>query len=391
MPIGNGDERMTTKQQEKLKMLRDAVAARGAGNNVEVIGSLPTGRLSKSKFPLDSSVIYVLVNGRGHVAISANGAIELPFVRSFPGSYFEGAVSADQLEARCDPNGFKIHRGSPAAGVSVIPSSVSTLLVTPSRSNVATKRLVSYFARDGQQRALDAYGKFISGKGWGVQFKMELYEHSPKAFDPCLPQDSALAEFEKIDSDLWSHWGLGRNSSGPHWTAKKTFETIRSEFSGVGWGSPVTLPKFQSSATQSTLASSLEKMRGLKSVTRYPVMAVSKFLHFYNPELFPIYDTEVIWNGVFRCFRNDFKEYCDRSGVRYHYEDTASFLWKYISWASSLMASAHPEFMQVFLYWLDRQPGADLKRRTFDASRLFATAFEFTAIGAWRSEIAAGD
>jgi len=88
---------MTKKQQSKLAMLRAAVAGRGEGNAVEVILSLPQGRLPKSKFPLDSSVMYALVNGRGHVAIGANGAIDLPFVRSFPGSYFEGAVVADQL------------------------------------------------------------------------------------------------------------------------------------------------------------------------------------------------------------------------------------------------------------------------------------------------------
>ena len=45
-------------------------------------------------------------------------------------------------------------------------------------------------------------------------------------------------------------------------------------------------------------------MRDLKPVAGYPVMAVSKFLHFYNPALFPIYDNLVIWNGVLGYFRN---------------------------------------------------------------------------------------
>jgi hypothetical protein len=35
---------------------------------------------------------------------------------------------------------------------------------------------------------------------------------------------------------------------------------------------------------------------------------------------------------------------------------------------------------------LRKQPGAALESRTFDASTLYATAFELTAIGAWRAE-----
>ena len=32
-------------------------------------------------------------------------------------------------------------------------------------------------------------------------------------------------------------------------------------------------------------------------------MPVSKFLHFYNPGLFPIYDTEMIFNKVLKRFK----------------------------------------------------------------------------------------
>jgi hypothetical protein len=39
--------------------------------------------------------------------------------------------------------------------------------------------------------------------------------------------------------------------------------------------------------------------------------------------------------------------------------------------------------MAVFAEWLADQPGAGLPGRRFDASRLFATAYEFTIIGAY--------
>jgi len=116
---------MTNKQEAKLAMLKAAVSARGEGNTVEVISSLPEGRLPKTRFPLDSSVIYALVNGRGHVAITANGAVDLPFVRSFSDKYFDAAVIADLLEVQCDTNGFKARRSTPDAGRRVISSSAS--------------------------------------------------------------------------------------------------------------------------------------------------------------------------------------------------------------------------------------------------------------------------
>ena len=265
-----------------------------------------------------------------------------------------------------------------------------TMLKISRGGHVAAKKLCSYFERDGQQRALGAYSKFVSKEGWGIGYKMKLYELSKRAFDPAVSHSVALAAFAEIDADLWSHWGLSRKSSGPHWSAQKTFEVIKAEFSGFAWGDPVTLSRFHTDGNHAALLSGLEKMKGLKAMASYPVMAVSKFLHFYNPELFPIYDTKVIYNGVFVWFRNDFKEFCAKSGLQYEYKDTPTFLGKYIRWASSLLASAHSGFMEAFVDWLRKQPGAELQGPTVDPSTLYATAFEFTASGAWCIESAGG-
>lgn len=64
--------------------------------------------------------------------------------------------------------------------------------------------------------------------------------------------------------------------------------------------------------------------------------------------------------------------------------DGAAFLRNYIGWGSSLMSTAHPDFMPRFIDWLEDE----LPKRAFaiagreTLSRLYATAFEFTAIGA---------
>jgi hypothetical protein len=112
-------------------------------------------------------------------------------------------------------------------------------------------------------------------------------------------------------------------------------------------------------------------------------MAVSKFVHFYNPGLFPIYDTEVVWKRVFSGFMGQYRSFCAGAGFNAGAEG-AGFLRNYITWGSSFIQSAHPKFMTQFAQWL----GAELPPRRVTAidpkrlERLYATAFEFTAIGA---------
>jgi len=112
-------------------------------------------------------------------------------------------------------------------------------------------------------------------------------------------------------------------------------------------------------------------------------MAVSKFLHFYNPSLFPIFDTEVIWGRVFHCFRNEYRSFCSGAGLD-HRADGASFLQNYMRWGGFLLSAAGPEYMSHFIDWLREElPPKQFKRLGEPLlERLYATAFELTAIGA---------
>jgi len=132
-------------------------------------------------------------------------------------------------------------------------------------------------------------------------------------------------------------------------------------------------------------------MKEIKQKKDYPLMIASKFLHFYNPTLFPIYDNKVIWEKVlYGCFKSDFRDYCDRENLpcrRFKNEDTVDFLPAYMRFANSLLSKAHGKFMQVFIEWLARQPGMEVHRRKFDPSTLYASAFEYTAVGATAAEL----
>ena len=116
-------------------------------------------------------------------------------------------------------------------------------------------------------------------------------------------------------------------------------------------------------------------------------MTVSKFLHFFNPSLFPIYDTAVVWNKAFRRFGSDYRAFCDGANLDSS-ADGAAFLRNYVCWASSVMTGAAPDFMSSFVAWLEDE----LPRKRFASIHpaflrtLYATAFEFTAIGAAMAE-----
>ena|SRR5271157_3973139 len=129
-------------------------------------------------------------------------------------------------------------------------------------------------------------------------------------------------------------------------------------------------------------------MRCIKPNQGYPHMPVSKFLHFCNPALFPIYDTKVIWDKVFKCFKNpDFRDFCSQAVPMISYDraikdEVVTWLIHYMRWANSLLSVAHPTFMPVFKEWLDNQPRSQLLKRRFDPTTLYARAFEYTAVGA---------
>jgi hypothetical protein len=254
---------------------------------------------------------------------------------------------------------------------------------------MAEQTLLSFFqTTQDQRRALSAFFDTWGGP-WSLSEQLlDHYEASRCAFDPPSSADKAFQAFVEIYDELKGpNWQVFRPFSPERdcWPPQQIFETINREFSEFSWRGPINLLTLPKSGARHRLQSSLSKMRGIKPNSGYPHMTVSKFLHFFNPGLFPIYDNAVIWERVFRRFRNDFREFCVSSSIPYEKainDDTEAFLIYYIDWASSVLSGAHETFMKVFVDWLGEQPGADLHLRMFDPASLCATAFEIAAIGA---------
>lgn len=202
-----------------------------------------------------------------------------------------------------------------------------------------------------------------------------------------MNEEGALRDFIEIDDMLTGYWRVWRGGSRGM-SARQIFDILKNEFTEFSWRGPINLLNFPKSGTGLRLETCLAKLQGIKRKRGFPLMTVSEFLHFYNPGLFPIYDNKMIWDRILNDrFKGDFRAFCERQRIPDNIagnsaEDTAVFLRHYMCFASELLSVRHPTFMQVFTDWLDRQPGTKLPKRTCDGATLYATAFEFTAIGA---------
>jgi hypothetical protein len=130
----------------------------------------------------------------------------------------------------------------------------------------------------------------------------------------------------------------------------------------------------------------VHKVKKLKS--DYPVMAVSKFLHFFNPGLFVIWDRAIIHGKVYHAFRDDWdSSYQD---ILVETDDKwMRFYLAYLLWAGKVLRQGASDLMAGFATWFvgavrDDRNADDFRQQLM---RYYATAFEFIAIGSTLLEL----
>ncbi len=133
-------------------------------------------------------------------------------------------------------------------------------------------------------------------------------------------------------------------------------------------------------------------VRAIKNVkvnkNEYPHMAASKFLHFFNPSLFPIYDYAVMWKKILdRAFKTEWKDVCGDHDINVT-EGSKKFLITYFSWASEVMGAADLAIMIEFQLQFD-QLGQQEAVLHGGKKSYYATAFEYALIGAAKLQDAA--
>ena len=141
------------------------------------------------------------------------------------------------------------------------------------------------------QKAFDHYLRhYVGQKGWGIKERVDLWERACKAFG-----QSSAADFHELYQRLRGSWQVFRGSSN-YWSEPETFDVLRNcdrQFAQYK------LSSF-GEHDRSAVWGFIKNVEGIKTNKTGPsVVAVSKFLHFWNPRLFVIVDDSVVWKCVF--------------------------------------------------------------------------------------------
>ncbi len=229
---------------------------------------------------------------------------------------------------------------------------------------------------------MDRYALFTTTKkrDWSISEKLDLYRAAVQAFDSAADERSRRRHFDRIYRDLKRWWGIARNGS---LAAPETiFALLTDECGACSRISGMTLMDVQNRCNQAAVVECLRKVRVFKKLKSddYPVMAVSKFLHFFNPRLFVIWDRAVVLEKVYGVFRRDWdSSYRD---IKVPTDDNwMKFYLAYLLWAGKAI-HAHG-LMDGFATWFVEAVSSEPEAEDFrqELKHYYATAFEFIAIG----------
>lgn len=256
-------------------------------------------------------------------------------------------------------------------------------------------KLSEYFqTRQFTDKALDRYLRFSNERRWyvGGQFgKLRLYDEADRAFAPGVPIETALPLFCSVYDSVRQWPGVQRKGSlAP---ADEVFAAILKYGGNTSDAIKINLANlvFPSAETNQVKQELLPAPGFVKPTSDYPWMPVSKVLHFVNPSLFPIWDWDVLWHKVMwgqsgfgkAAFRGEYETFCDEHRFKGG-ENGSVFLLNYTLWAAQYIQHADYTFMEWFSEWLHHNFSSDLVRYNMSGKTLalYATAFEFVAIGA---------
>jgi len=121
---------------------------------------------------------------------------------------------------------------------------------------------------------------------------LDLYNSANRAF----VGEGSLGDFRIVYEELRGKWQVFRGGQG-HWSLEQTYRVLKD------------LPEDLKNCCLSELDTykwrdvwnAIESLKDIKQLKEGPsLVAISKFLHFWNPRLFVIFDSEVVENWVFR-------------------------------------------------------------------------------------------
>jgi hypothetical protein len=198
------------------------------------------------------------------------------------------------------------------------------------------------------------HDRYADGAAWDIPYHIEMWQRARKAFD-----EDSYPDFEWLYEELRRRWQVFRGGRSP-WSTKKLFERLTAcdrRFSTVR------LSELEEKDLDGLWAL-LQAMKDVKVTAEGPsVVAVSKFLHFWNPRLFVIVDYGVVWSHVLRhwwlwddfvAVRTKVDERVQHGAV--HHPDRTCDLASYLAvlqWASGLVRR-HPRIAATFAAYVQQ-------------------------------------
>lgn len=248
-------------------------------------------------------------------------------------------------------------------------------------------KLNSFFQYPHYQWALESFSEFARQSDWRISTRAHLYSLAAQTRSMNYDELQRRESFNELYNVLKRNWKVGR--AGVLMESDALFDHLNARCRQCNATSGLTAIRlYREPGIQPVVKRCLNDMKSIKTALEYPQMAASKFLHFWNPCLFPIWDSEVISQKVLiKVFSDECKAACEDQGSRFR-DGSENFLLAYTWWAGKLIAEANENLMDYFSGWfIDHTGGTALTEFSKkDILIYYATAFEYIAIGAARLE-----
>ncbi len=216
-------------------------------------------------------------------------------------------------------------------------------------------------------------------RAWDTPYHISMWQRAQRAFEL-----QSQADFDYVYDELRRRWQVFRGSR-EYWTAQKIFDTLMA-----------CCPELQNRRLVDLTPSDiprlwevLQSVQDVKQTRNGPsTVAVSKFLHFWNPRLFVIVDDGVIWKWVLAHHWvwepiRQMREVTDAAifGRHQEHEDVTCDLGTYLAvlvWAGAFVR-ANPQLPLCFAAYVQRH-AEDTKLPT-DIAEYDAVAMEWFLLG----------
>ena len=264
-------------------------------------------------------------------------------------------------------------------------------------------KLIEYFENENKtKKALNKYNEFISKKyKWNIKYKIGLYNTNIKIYDTNEVFTDRKKYFDIIYEELDNKWSVFRNSRMENnkrkiWDSNKMFSVIN-EINiplSINDGKDLTNIDKDDIVNINNIIIKFKDIKINPSGSR-SIVAISKFLHFYNPHLFLVLDKDVIKNNVLRIFKEEYNEFKESSNdiikeiknIRNEYNSTDNYelpeYFYYMYWASSIIRDKS-ESIECYKNWLKNFSTNEDQTKCMKNN--FAFIFEIIAIGASQLE-----